>query len=458
MPRTCSPGCRSSRPGQACARSPRSASTGTRARPNACWSASWMRRWCCRSMAHPARGIASSIPSVSTRPADWRSPSSSPFGAVTPSRRGTWRWRRTSPSSRSRRACRSSRSGTSCLRSGPRSNGRSAPIPPLGVEIACALERFWTTGHNREGIDAFDALLAHEALGELREGAGAALQGRGQVLERRLCRRHGGLRRGHRDPPAVGPAGIRGPPAAAQRRGGTPATGLRACAAVAGRGRGDGRNGALPSGPDHRAVDQGRSGVRGFTDRRGLRAPARRRRLRRRQLPTSGGSGVSTSSSPIGASSSAASMSSAPRLERRCASRRSSTIGRRRSGPCRCSHGPHPAAAGTSVPVGSGAASKPRASVAAEPGDGRSRRSRLREELAAVGGDAFLAGRGSRPIDVACRDGHRGHRVRSTSVQRTEVEGDQVERWAPRQSGEGSWPRRWPSCRRSRAPPARTRR
>ena len=36
--------------------------------------------------------------------------------------------------------------------------------PPLGVEIACALERFWTTGHNREGIDAFDALLAHEAL------------------------------------------------------------------------------------------------------------------------------------------------------------------------------------------------------------------------------------------------------------------------------------------------------
>jgi hypothetical protein len=39
--------------------------------------------------------------------------------------------------------------------------------PPLGVEIACALERFWTTGHNREGIDAFDALLAHESLGEL---------------------------------------------------------------------------------------------------------------------------------------------------------------------------------------------------------------------------------------------------------------------------------------------------
>jgi non-specific serine/threonine protein kinase len=39
--------------------------------------------------------------------------------------------------------------------------------PPLGVEIACALERFWTTGHNREGIDAFDALLAHEALEDL---------------------------------------------------------------------------------------------------------------------------------------------------------------------------------------------------------------------------------------------------------------------------------------------------
>ena len=38
--------------------------------------------------------------------------------------------------------------------------------PALGVDIACALERFWTTGHNREGIDAFDALLAREALGE----------------------------------------------------------------------------------------------------------------------------------------------------------------------------------------------------------------------------------------------------------------------------------------------------
>jgi predicted ATPase len=36
--------------------------------------------------------------------------------------------------------------------------------PSLGVEIACALERFWTTGHNREGIDAFDALLAHDEL------------------------------------------------------------------------------------------------------------------------------------------------------------------------------------------------------------------------------------------------------------------------------------------------------
>ncbi len=38
--------------------------------------------------------------------------------------------------------------------------------PPLGVEIACALEQFWTTGHNREGIDAFDALLARDELEE----------------------------------------------------------------------------------------------------------------------------------------------------------------------------------------------------------------------------------------------------------------------------------------------------
>jgi predicted ATPase/DNA-binding SARP family transcriptional activator len=39
--------------------------------------------------------------------------------------------------------------------------------PALGVEIACALERFWTTGHNREGIDAFDALLARDELDDL---------------------------------------------------------------------------------------------------------------------------------------------------------------------------------------------------------------------------------------------------------------------------------------------------
>jgi predicted ATPase len=36
--------------------------------------------------------------------------------------------------------------------------------PALGVEIACALERFWTTGHDREGTDAFDALLARHEL------------------------------------------------------------------------------------------------------------------------------------------------------------------------------------------------------------------------------------------------------------------------------------------------------
>jgi predicted ATPase/DNA-binding SARP family transcriptional activator len=38
--------------------------------------------------------------------------------------------------------------------------------PPLGVQIACALERFWTTGHDREGIEAFDALLARDELDE----------------------------------------------------------------------------------------------------------------------------------------------------------------------------------------------------------------------------------------------------------------------------------------------------
>jgi len=39
--------------------------------------------------------------------------------------------------------------------------------PELGVEIACALERFWATGHGREGVDIFDQLLAHEGLGHL---------------------------------------------------------------------------------------------------------------------------------------------------------------------------------------------------------------------------------------------------------------------------------------------------
>jgi predicted ATPase/DNA-binding SARP family transcriptional activator len=34
----------------------------------------------------------------------------------------------------------------------------------LAVDIACALERFWTTGHGREGIEIFDMLLAHEEL------------------------------------------------------------------------------------------------------------------------------------------------------------------------------------------------------------------------------------------------------------------------------------------------------
>jgi predicted ATPase/DNA-binding SARP family transcriptional activator len=39
--------------------------------------------------------------------------------------------------------------------------------PALGVEIACALERFWTTGHGREGSEIFDQLLAQEDLDDL---------------------------------------------------------------------------------------------------------------------------------------------------------------------------------------------------------------------------------------------------------------------------------------------------
>ena len=34
--------------------------------------------------------------------------------------------------------------------------------PPLGLEIACALERFWVVSHAREGIATFDALLARD--------------------------------------------------------------------------------------------------------------------------------------------------------------------------------------------------------------------------------------------------------------------------------------------------------
>ena len=56
--------------------------------------------------------------------------------------------------------------------------------PALGLEIACALERFWVVSHAREGIPAFDVLLA-------RDGVPDELRARG-LRSRGGCRYHMG--------------------------------------------------------------------------------------------------------------------------------------------------------------------------------------------------------------------------------------------------------------------------